>query len=296
MARKIACAALAAIVFAGLRLAAPARAEDEPAPAPGVAVNMMALGTYLQYTGPLFVKNVMGAIASGDALWPVGVGIRVGAEYYYSELSKGAGDNYWQAAPLAGVEFGGGGWSGEVAGSWLFSNYASVNTAKIALARVGYESKVGGLSISAAGSFYPGLTVVQIDPRGVWHVNEKLSIGVGPELQEIGAHRDGDPPQQILPQAYGSFWAFVNWRVVEPLTLYVAGFAGERQYSVDLDGLTVWANNDLFVGGYEVNLSVAVGRGVGLFIDFQHEFGSHQEYLLHHFALLGGSLGLTASF
>ena len=255
-----------------------------------------ASATYLRYLNPWNIRDLRSLYITGALTWPAGITSWIGVTFSYAKLRYEV-DDFRQLAPVIGIDYNAGGWSAGSSADWLFSNNDEVNSTVVATLHMGYDWKRAGIHISAAGSFYPSFSVYQIDPLGVFRIGDRFELGIGPELMIVGAYPIGGPnPETADQEMLGSGKLDFRWRAYGPLTIFGSGFAGRRRYAVDFQGLSVWSNNDLFAGGYDLGFNVDACRHIGVYLDFRHYFGIEQEAMKHDFNLLGGAFGLRATF
>ncbi len=141
-----------------------------------------------------------------------------------------------------------------------------------------------GLGLSAVDTKYPSRNVLQLDPQVVWVASPRFEAAVGATaIRTSGAWK--------LSGHVGATWRpFSAWDL-SGLVWY-----GARQYAVEAGGLSVWSNDDTFWAGYRITAAWRALDKLALEATWLHDLGSAQGGLTHDFQLLGGTVGVRASF
>lgn len=263
-------------------------------------------GTYLHYTNPWNQRNLINISASSAFTLPVGFGFWIGGTFTRTEL-RYEKENFWQAAPVAGIYFVRGGFAVSGSFSWIFSNDDNVDSTKVALLSGRYDGKTIGGGLDVSGSFYPLGNAFQFDPRIRFHMGNELVLSAGPELIIVAFKDETDESggtmsrgtNNQMPYKMNYHWSGhvnLNWTPHAVVTILLRAYGGYRQFAVDDEGLSVWTSDDIFVGGYLLGITLHLAKHMGLSVIFRHDIGKEQVNMKHDFSVLGGSLGIHANF
>ena len=259
-------------------------------------IDVSAAGTYMDYDDSMDLGTLKSLTAIGAVRWPRGYGLWLGTIFSETALRNQAED-FWQVSAVAKGFFSGDRWFVEAGGGWLASNDDTIDDTALVLIESGYGWKTLGVEAGVALSVYQDFEAVQVDAAARFSLGDRITLRAGPELIVIGAYeRQGPGPLEIDVESLWSIHLDIDWRVTNYLTFSGSGYYGPRRYALDLDGLSVWTNSDLFIGAYDVVAFVGGPDRLQLILAFHHKFGEEQHYVEDDFSLLGASVGLRRRF
>ena len=265
------------------------RADDE-------VVDVSAAGTYMDYDDSVDLCTLKSLTAIGSIRWPKGYGIWLGSNFSDTVL-RGQSDDFWQVSAVARAFFSGDRWFVGGGGGWLASNDDAIDDTALVLLESGYGWKTLGIRAEVALSVHQDFEAIQVDTVGRLSLGDRITLRAGPGLIVIGAYeRQGPGPLEIDVESLWSVHMDIDWRVSDYLAFSGSGFYGPRRYALDLGGLSVWTNSDLFIGAYDVVAFVGRPEWLQLILAFHHKFGEEQHYVEDDFSLLGVSVGLRRTF
>jgi hypothetical protein len=248
-------------------------------------------GSYFHYTNPWNFKDLYGLAVTASANWPAPFGLWVGTNMTETVLNYEA-KNHLQINPVLGVFVKKDGFGAAGSVSWLFSNRKTISNTKVLVLGAGYDKNWLGGGIELSASFYRPFQVFQADPRLRLHLDPKVHLTLGPEFIFLGDGRPGADGEKLSSTIFASIHAGITYYPISILSLFAKGFYAKRSFVVEGSGLSVWTNNDVFKGGYELGAGFDISAGFSVSASLRHDFGAQQNGKNHHFQLVGGTLGL----
>ncbi len=259
-------------------------------------VDVSASATYMDYDDSVDLSTLRSAMVTASVHRPRGFGLWIGTDFSETVI-RGLTNDFWQVSAVAKGFFLGDRWFVGAGGGWVASNDDVIDDTALALLESGYGWKTLGFEAGVALSVHQDFEAVQVDVAARYSFGDRLTLRAGPELIVVGAYeREGPGPVEIEVESLWSVHMDIDWRITDYLTFSGSGYYGPRRYALDLDGLSVWTNSDLFVGAYDIVAFVGRPDWLQLILAFHHRFGEEQYYVEDDFSLLGASVGLRRTF
>jgi hypothetical protein len=184
----------------------------------------------------------------------------------------------------------------EASGGYLLSN--NIYSDKTVLVHTGgaFIPRRLGFALSSDVSVYTRFYVIQLDVSLIFHPISRVHLEAGPDLilvsDESQAVLGGDANWGV----YASGHLGIAAEVHNMVALFLTGFAGPRTRMVEASGLSIWTNDDRFMGGYNVGFKL---QGIPHFtadVAFVHYIGTFRQGMSNRFYVPGFSVGLSCEF
>ena len=242
--------------------------------------------TQFQYTNPWnlskiqAVSLVAGANAPGGGWWLASAQSQTGLRYQTSDFR--------QDHNVVGGYLRWGLWQAEAVLGQAWTTASDTDGARLGQLGIGWQSPQFAAHLSASAVRYSARTTAQIDPK-LSYFTRWLDLSLAGQVQTID---DNGQTTDWL----GSAAIAANWRPWTQVSATALGWYGRRQWQVDAQGASLWSNNDLFIGGYRIELRYQSRAWWGLSAVWLDDFGRQQNALSHSFQVRGATLGARFQF
>lgn len=248
--------------------------------------------SYLRYVYPATIEDIKYTTLTAWGLLPSGLLLWGGAGFTQASMPNATSD-YYHIPAILGIGYRKPKWSLDASGGYLFSNNAySDGTGLARLAGAFVPGKFGG-ALRGDVSIYPDFFVVQLGASLLLKPIERIELSVGPEVilvsDESKAVTQGQAGWGVVASGHVGATLVVH----RMIALMVTGFGGPQTRMVEASGLSIWTNDDRFMGGYTLGIRF---QGVAHFcadLAFVHYIGVERQGLSNNFHLPGVSVGLS---
>lgn len=263
-----------------------------PLASPGVTVGGGAWLTLLLPAGQgVRFQRQQTLTATAFAEWPAGWGVWGGA-LLGQMITRPAKTVSAQDVPALG---GYGRWrdlSFAASVARLSSDETDADGAWVGVARAGWQPGALGVTLGGAWSGYAQGRVWQADPRVVWQPGAALRLAAGAEIVAL----DPDAGATMVAATLTAWQIEGRWAATDTLAVDAWGSWGPRQRFVEVEGLSVWSNDDRFTWGARAGLTWQMTPSTALRLEGRWEAGEVLAGQTRDFSLIGGTAGLQLTY
>lgn len=247
--------------------------------------------TFLSANGGA-LSSLAGFSLSAGVEWPWGVGLWSTVNHSASTLNAD-GSDFDQTAAIVGAWISRNNWTAALSVGGVASSSDDVSGTAVVVGDVGYRWKNGlGLGVKTSVAAFSVGPTAQIEPWLEWRATGWLTLTAGPSIAVVsGSLLESGENEVLISGQLG-----VTVRPLSRLTVGASAFYGQQRYRIDQSGASVWTSSDRFTGGYDLSASWEVWGPLALYGAFTHRFGDQSAGESADFQVLGGTVGVRASF